>query len=109
MNLEELEGLLLDSVSSLDDPSLSLDDLAELVLAAGIDPSTLSSNDLDHLLRLVNGDGDTSLSSGHDHGGEAVKFGAGTCYRCGGRGYATWPSSGTEEACWYCNGSGVAH
>ena len=38
-----------------------------------------------------------------------VRFGAGVCSHCGGRGYTTYPSSGSQEACWYCSGSGVAH
>lgn len=36
------------------------------------------------------------------------RWAAGTCWHCGGRGYTTWPSSGSREACWYCGGSGVA-
>jgi hypothetical protein len=36
------------------------------------------------------------------------RFGAGTCSHCGGRGYTTYPSSGRQERCWYCNGSGVS-
>ena len=37
-----------------------------------------------------------------------LQFGAGTCSHCGGLGYTTWPSSGSQERCWYCNGSGGA-
>jgi hypothetical protein len=36
------------------------------------------------------------------------RFGAGTCSHCGGRGYTTYPSSGSQERCYYCNGSGVS-
>jgi DnaJ-class molecular chaperone len=50
---------------------------------------------------------DHSGSEGSDSR-NPVKFGAGTCYRCGGKGYTTWTSSGSQEACWYCNGSGIA-
>lgn len=38
-----------------------------------------------------------------------VRFGAGVCSHCGGRGYTTYPSSGSQTSCWYCGGSGVAH
>ena len=30
-------------------------------------------------------------------GSGTVKFSAGTCNHCGGKGYTTWPSSGTQE------------
>jgi hypothetical protein len=39
---------------------------------------------------------------------EDVLLSAGTCSHCGGNGYSTWPSSGSQERCWYCGGSGVA-
>jgi hypothetical protein len=37
---------------------------------------------------------------------DAPKFGAGTCWHCGGHGYTQWPS-GAAERCWYCQGTGV--
>jgi hypothetical protein len=37
-----------------------------------------------------------------------VVYRAGTCHHCGGYGYTTWPSSGSRERCWFCDGSGVA-
>jgi hypothetical protein len=49
-----------------------------------------------------------SESDGAGVDSSGVRFGAGTCSSCGGLGYTTWPS-GSEEACWSCNGSGVAH
>lgn len=44
--------------------------------------------------------------SGEQHDKEWL--GAGTCSHCGGAGYTTYPSSGSQERCWYCGGSGVA-
>lgn len=40
---------------------------------------------------------------------EGLRFRGGVCSHCGGRGYTTYPSSGSQVACWYCSGSGVAH
>jgi len=53
---------------------------------------------------MVGADPTVQIIPAHE---DKTKFSAGTCYHCGGRGYTTWPSSGSRERCWYCQGSGV--
>jgi DnaJ-class molecular chaperone len=75
----------------------------DLILSFFSDDNTSDidlDSDLDHT---------DSLDEQHHNHSNEVRFGAGTCSRCGGAGYTTWPSSGSQEACWYCDGSGVAH
>ncbi|MGQ0594131.1 MAG: hypothetical protein ACT4QB_16235 [Gammaproteobacteria bacterium] len=86
---------------------------------AGFDPSAGVFPDLAKYFGAIDSDfpgqpdrGQTGEAPESEHAfaarDEEIRFGAGTCFHCGGRGYTTYPSSGSREACWYCGGSGVA-
>ena len=73
------------------------------------DPSVVAAGNrvADNILTHINSVMEPAAKEGaHDPGGD-LKFGAGTCGHCSGLGYTTWASSGSQERCWYCNGSGV--
>lgn len=67
--------------------------------------NSIAQGILDHIDQVLAG----QAGQGAAHSDHALQFGAGKCSHCGGSGYTTWPSSGTSEKCWYCDGSGVAH
>jgi hypothetical protein len=111
MTLEDLEGLVEQVLANgAETAQLSLEQVANLLGEAGIDVSSMTEGDLQHLLDYLHGEVPAELNPEgpveHPADPGKPRFGGGRCFSCSGTGTWWTPGSGTT-ACRSCGGSGV--